>query len=111
MLIGRAMRSNCGEEFGEVIVNLFRIEQSTLGQTQIESLIVNNATYDMDCAYYESAFTFSSGTAVDSFDGSLSISTVGTIDVPGDGNGLEVDETDTIILENVTTGNRMFFSV
>ena len=111
MLIGRSLATQCGQIYGDTIINHFRIEQSTLSQTQIESMIVNNATYNMDCAYYESAFTFSSGTETDSLGGSLSISTVGIIDVPGDGNGFEVDETDTVILENVATGSRMFFSV
>ncbi len=81
----------------------FRIEETTLTQAEIETLFVNNTSYSVDCGHYTNAFTFQSGTPVDSLGSSLTLAIDGTVTVPGSGVDIEVDPTDSVTLVNVLT--------
>ena len=90
---------------------MFRIEETVLTQTEIEDLTINDASQDTNCGSYLAAFTFDNGTPVDSFGSSRTITKSGTITVPGDGDGLEVDSSDSLTLSDVSTTTKLFFSV
>ena len=67
-------------------------------QAEIEALVVNNPALGVDCSYYKSAFKWTGGVATDTLGGNLTLNVGGSISVPGDNNGIEVDDTNSITL-------------
>ena len=98
--IGTIIFSNCGEGDGHLLIKHFSIEEGFKTQAEVEALVVNNAALTVDCSYYKSAFEFVAGVATDNLGGSLTLSIGGTVTVPPSNDGIEVDNTDSITLDD-----------
>ena len=95
---------HCGHNEGQTLIKHFSIEEGHKTQAEIEALVVNNAELSVDCSYYKSAFEFVAGDPSDKLGDSLTLYIDGTVTVPEDNIGIEVDNTDKIILEDFFPG-------
>ena len=62
--------------------------------------MVNNPALTVDCSYYKSAFEWTAGIVTDTLGGGLNLLVSGSVTIPGDNNGIVVDNTDLVILED-----------
>ena len=82
------------------MVKHFSIEEGFKTQAEIEALVVNNPALTVDCSYYKSAFEFVAGVPTDTLGETLTFAIDGTVTVPSDNIGIEVDNTVYVTLED-----------
>ena len=77
----------------------------------IENYLVNNSTFNVVCGYYTEIVAFDEGNIIEVLGAGLTITNVDSAEAAADGNGLVLESSESINLEDLFTDVMFRFSI